>query len=128
MEKKRLGLESFFYRMRKKLKQKQEAEGAAASVSDGPKAADESAPVVAAMPTVPPTANTAPTPTTTGIETTSTTHQELENIPASRAFNEAIESGSPFKIATEEAAAAAAAARANQNLPAATVDTKSLHT
>ena len=43
------------------------------------------------------------------------TQQELENIAASRTFNEAIQSGSPFKVATEEAAAAAAAARANQN-------------
>eukprot|EP00984_Skeletonema_dohrnii_P013076 scaffold5384_cov73-Skeletonema_dohrnii-CCMP3373.AAC.3 len=71
VDKKRL--ESFFYRMRKKLKQKQEAEGAAASASDGHKAADE-----------------------------------------------AIQSGSPFKMATEEAAAAAVAARADQNLPAPT--------
>jgi hypothetical protein len=48
------------------------------------------------------------------------TQQERENIAASRAFNEAIQSGSPFKMATEEAAAAAVAARANQNLPAPT--------
>ena len=120
MEKKRLGLESFFYRMRKKLKQKQEAEGAAASASDGQKAADGSAPVGAAMPTVPPTANAAPTPPTAAIYPTTMTQQERENIAASRAFNEAIQSGSPFKMATEEAAAAAVAARANQNLPAPT--------
>jgi len=118
VDKKRL--ESFFYRMRKKLKQKQEAEGAAASASDGQKAADVSAPVGAAMPTVPPTANAAPTPPTAAIYPTTMTQQERENIAASRAFNEAIQSGSPFKMATEEAAAAAVAARANQNLPAPT--------
>jgi hypothetical protein len=66
VDKKRL--ESFFYRMRNKLKQKQEAEGAAASASDGQKVAEESAPVGAAMPTVPPTATAAaPTPPTAAI-------------------------------------------------------------
>ena len=72
------------------------------------------------MPTVPPTANAAPTPPTAAIYPTTMTQQERENIAASRAFNEAIQSGSPFKMAKEEAAAAAVAARANQNLPAPT--------
>ena len=44
------------------------------------------------------------------------TQQQLENIAASHTFNEAIQSGSPFKVATEEAAAAA---RVNQNVAAA---------
>eukprot|EP00984_Skeletonema_dohrnii_P001202 scaffold374_cov94-Skeletonema_dohrnii-CCMP3373.AAC.5 len=96
-----------------------EAEGAAACASDGQKATDVSAPVGAAMPHVPPTATAAvPTPTTAAIYPTTMTQQERENIAASRAFNEAIQSGSPFKMAKEEAAAAAA--RANQNLPAPT--------
>eukprot|EP00986_Skeletonema_menzelii_P002560 scaffold696_cov137-Skeletonema_menzelii.AAC.2 len=123
VDKKRL--ESFFYRLRKKLKQKAEGAAAAATgASDGSKTADGgSASVVGAtVPAVPQTAATAaPTPTTTtGTDTATTmTQQELENIAASRAFNDAIQSGSPFKVATEEAAAAAAAARANQNLAAA---------
>ena len=118
-------LEGLFYRMRKKLKQK--ADGAAATTTptgggDGPKAADGGSASASTVPAAPQTAaTTAPTPITTGMNatkpTTTMTQQELENIAASRAFNEAIQSGSPFKAATEEAAAAAAAARANQNLP-----------
>jgi|SaaInl74LU_5_DNA_1037368.scaffolds.fasta_scaffold39894_1 hypothetical protein len=58
---------------------------------------------------------------TAGIGATTIKQQEREIIAANRAFNDAIQSGSPFKMASEKAAAAAAAARANQNLPAATL-------
>ena len=51
------------------------------------------------------------------------TQQQLENIAASHTFNEAIQSGSPFKVATEEAAAAA---RVNQNVAAAAAVLKSI--
>ena len=124
VDKKRL--EGLFYRMRKKLKQKADGATAVAATgaSDGLKAADGgSAANSSTVPASPQTAATAAAPaptTTTGADATTTmTQQELENIAASRAFNEAIQSGSPFKAATEEAAAAAAAARANQNVAAA---------
>ena len=55
------------------------------------------------MPVAPQTASTA--------TTTTMTQQQLENIAASHTFNEAIQSGSPFKVATEEAAAAARVTR-----------------
>ena len=51
------------------------------------------------------------------------TQQQLENIAASHTINEAIQSGSPFKVATEEAAAAA---RVNQNVAAAAAVLKSI--
>ena len=111
VDKKRL--ESYLYRMRKKLKQKQETEGATATDKQEAKpAAAESVVAAAAAALKRPEAKkpvipTMPVPT----------QQERENIAASRAFNEAIQSGSPFKVATEEASAAASAARANQNLP-----------
>ena len=120
-------LEGLFYRMRKKLKQKADGATTTTGASDGPKAADGGSPSTATMPAAAPqtaatAAASAPT-STTGADatkpTTTMTQQEVENIAASRAFNEAIQSGSPFKAATEEAAAAAAAARANQNVAAA---------
>ncbi|KAL7434842.1 hypothetical protein ACHAXM_004295 [Skeletonema potamos] len=109
VDKKRL--EGYFYRLRKKLKQKQhEAAGATASTTkpEAAKTAVESAAAAAAA--------AAPTPTDASVATTTMTQQEHENIAASRAFNEAIQKGSPFKVASEEALAAAAA-NANQNLP-----------
>lgn len=89
--------------MRKKLKQK--AEGvlvlvlvmvqrlnAADGGSDGGSTSAAAArSAAAAVPAAPQTASTA----------TAMTQQQLENIAASHTFNEAIQSGSPFKVATK---------------------------
>ena len=81
--------------MRKKLKQN--ADGAAAATTtptgggDGPKAADGGSASAGTVPAAPQTAATAAIPISTGMNatkpTTTMTQQELENIAASRAFN-----------------------------------------